>query len=258
MKKTELTLDHVNPYEVRRGLHIELESIDKEDKDRRNKATKKVLENLSIHPAYYSELENYNTMYRNEPTKPSFKKHLKEKNKETDMIEVKLRESVKKLAKQIIKEEYTEYLPDDKKSTNNSRLLNQVQGSLNTLANELRELAAEYSKNKDKAVVGKMKRYNEERKQLESVYNKLLASELNETDLSEISIPYSPVQVISTMKEAIDNFEMVMKNISLNGWMGEQVGVNERKKIERNYMEVKSHLTALEESLDEMLDGWKS
>jgi len=258
MKKTELTLDNVNPYEVRRGLHVELESIDKEDKDRKNKATKKVLENLAIHPAYYSELEHFNTVNRNESTKPSFKKYLKEKNKETDMVEAKLRESVKKLAKQIIKEEYSEYVPEDKGVSSNSRLLNQVQGSLNTLANELRELAAEYSKNKDKAVVGKMKRYNEERKQLESVYNKLLASELNETDLSEISIPYSPVQVISTMKEAIDNFEMVMKNISLNGWMGEQVGVNERKKIERNYMEVKSHLTALEESLDEMLDGWKS
>ena len=105
-KKTELSLDNVNPYEVRRGLNIELESIDKEDKDRKNKATKKVLENLAVHPAYYSELENFNSLHMNETKKPSFKKYLKDKNKETDMVEANLRESIRKYADRILKEEY--------------------------------------------------------------------------------------------------------------------------------------------------------
>jgi hypothetical protein len=179
-------------------------------------------------------------------------------NKNKNMTKAELRESIKEIAKRVIKEEYTEYVPEGKGVTNNIRLLNQVQGSLNTLTHELKELAVEYSKNKDKSVVGKMRRYNEERKQLESTYNKLLASELTETETEGINVPYSPSQVITSMQEAINNFEMVMKNISLNGWMGEQVGVNERKKIERNYEEVRSNLRALEESLDEMLEGWKN
>ena len=257
-KKTELSLDDVNPYEVRKGLNLELESIDKEDKDRKAKATKKVLENLSVHPAYYSELEHFNALHMNETKKPSFKTYLKNKNKETDMVEAKLRESVRKYAAKILKEEYTEYLPEDKSITSNTRLLNQVQGSLNTLTYTLKELALEYNKSKDKTVVSKMRRYNEERKQLESVYNKLIASELTETELSEVSIPYSPVSVISSMKETIENFDMVIKNIELNGWMGESVGINERKKIQKAYEDVKENLSTLEESLDELLEGWKN
>lgn len=252
--KTELNLDQVNPYEVRKGINLELEGVDGD----RKKATKKVLENLAVHPAYYSELEHYNSTYMNEAKKPSFKTYLKNKNKDTDMTKAELRESIKEIATRVIKEEYTEYVPEGKGVTNNIRLLNQVQGSLNTLTHELKELALEYSKSKDKTVVGKMRRYNEERKQLESTYNRLLASELTETETEGINVPYSPSQVITSMQEAINNFEMVMKNISLNGWMGEQVGVNERKKIERNYEEVRSNLRALEESLDEMLEGWKN
>jgi len=252
--KTELSLDNVNPYEVRKGINLELEGVDGD----RKKATKKVLENLAIHPAYYSELEHFNALHMNEAKKPSFKTYLKNKNKETDMTEVKLRESIRKYAERILKEEYTEYIPENDTPTSNSRLLNQVQGSLNTLTHVLKELALEYTKSKNKEVVPKMRRYNEERKQLESIYNKLIASELTETELSEVIIPYSPVQVISSMKETIENFDMVMKNIELNGWMGESVGINERKKIQKVYEDVKENLTTLEESLDELLEGWKN
>lgn len=254
MYNTEVNLDNVNPYEVKRGLNIELKEVDGD----RDKAIKKVLENLETHPAYYSELEHFNTnvLPQHEGSrKPSFKTYLKNKNKDIDMTEVKLRETVKELAKKIISEEYSEYMEQEK--NNNSGLLNQVQSSLNTLTNELKELALEYSKSKDKSVVTKMRQYNEERQQLEQLYNQIIGSELTETQLGEIHVPYSPNHVMVNVRQALNEFEMVLKNLNINGWMGERVAEGDLKGLSRKYEELKNDLAELENSMDEVIEGWR-
>ena len=253
MYNSEVNLDNVNPYEVRKGLNLEL----KETKGDRDKAIEKVLKNLETHPAYYSELEHFNTnvLPQHEGRKPSFKTYLKNKNKDTDMAEVKLREAVKKIANKIIHEEYSEYIEDEK--NNNSGLLNQVQSSLNTLTNELKELALEYSKSKDKSVVTKMRQYNEERQQLEQLYNQIIGSELTETQLGKINVPYSPNNVMTNMKESLNQFEMVLKNLSINGWMGERVVEGDLKGFSKKFEELRNGLTELENSMDEIIEGWR-
>jgi hypothetical protein len=253
MYNSEINLDNVNPYEVKKGLNLEL----KEANGDRDKAIKKVLGNLETHPAYYSELEHFNTnvLPQHEDRKPSFKTYLKNKNKDIDMTEVKLRETVKELAKKIISEEYSEYMEQEK--NNNSGLLNQVQSSLNTLTNELKELALEYSKSKDKSVVTKMRQYNEERQQLEQLYNQIIGSELTETQLGEINVPYSPNNVVTNMKESLNQFEMVLKNLSINGWMGERVVEGDLKGFSKKFEELRNDLTELENSMDEVIEGWR-
>jgi len=253
MYNSEVNLDNVNPYEVKKGLNLELKEVDGD----RDKAIKKVLENLETHPAYYSELEHFNTnvLPQHEGRKPSFKTYLKNKNKDIDMAEVKLRETVREIANKIIREEYSEYMEDEK--NNNSGLLNQVQSSLNTLTNELKELALEYSKSKDKSVVTKMRQYNEERQQLEQLYNQIIGSELTETQLGEINVPYSPNHVMINMRQALNEYEMVLKNLSINGWNGERIVEGDLKGLSRKFEELKNDLTELENSMDEVIEGWR-
>ena len=86
-------LDRVNPYEFRRGMDYELTSIGcsrlaESTPEEREKATESVLKNLEENSGYYSALIHYETQFRNQENKPTFKTFLKEFYEETKMKEV--------------------------------------------------------------------------------------------------------------------------------------------------------------------------
>ena len=72
-------LDQVNPYEFRTGMDYELVELGcsrlaESTPEERMNSTEKVLKNLTEHPGYYSGIIHYNTQFRNESKKPSFKR----------------------------------------------------------------------------------------------------------------------------------------------------------------------------------------
>ena len=86
-------LDRVNPYEFRKGMDYELTQLGcsrlmESTPEEREKATESVLKNLEEFDGYYSALIHYETQFRNEESKPTFKTFLKEFYEETEMKEV--------------------------------------------------------------------------------------------------------------------------------------------------------------------------
>ena len=80
-------LDRLNPYEFRKGMDYELTAIGcsrlaESTPDEREKATAAVIKNLEEHGGYYTSLITYETIFRNQTNKPSFKAWLKEQDDE--------------------------------------------------------------------------------------------------------------------------------------------------------------------------------
>ena len=116
-------LDRVNPYEFKKGMHLELEEMGvprlaESTPEQRQDATEKVLKNLEEHAAYYSALEQFNTGM-NQGSKieeKSFKKYLESYTSERGegMVEVdkeikddkmvELKEAIKAEVKNILSE----------------------------------------------------------------------------------------------------------------------------------------------------------
>jgi hypothetical protein len=76
-------LDHINPFEFRKGMDYELITMGcyrlaESTVEEREKATELVVKNLEEHGAYYSCKIQYETQYRNAEKKPSFSVYLKE------------------------------------------------------------------------------------------------------------------------------------------------------------------------------------
>jgi hypothetical protein len=99
-------LDQVNPHEFRKGMDYELVELGcsrlaESTPEERMSTTEKVLKNLTEHPGYYSGIIHYNTQFRNESKKPSFKSWLTKWHDETAMKPVpvggknKLKEAIK-------------------------------------------------------------------------------------------------------------------------------------------------------------------
>ena len=89
-------LDRVNPYEFRKGMDVELTSLGvsrlaESTPEEREKATETVLKNLEEHSGYYSAFIHYETEFRNNDNKPTFKTFLKEFYEDTKMKEVDVR-----------------------------------------------------------------------------------------------------------------------------------------------------------------------
>ena len=86
-------LDRLNPYEFRKGMDYELTQLGvsrlaESTPEEREKATESILKNLEEFSGYYSALIHYETQFRNEENKPTFKTFLKEFYEETKMKEV--------------------------------------------------------------------------------------------------------------------------------------------------------------------------
>ena len=86
-------LDRLNPYEFRKGMDYELtqlgvSSLAESTPEEREKATESILKNLEEFGGYYSALIHYETQFRNQENKPTFKTFLKEFYEETKMKEV--------------------------------------------------------------------------------------------------------------------------------------------------------------------------
>ena len=86
-------LDRVNPYEFRKGMDYELTQLGvsrlaESTPEEREKATESVLTNLEEFGGYYSALIHYETQFRNQENKPTFKTFLKEFYEETKMKEI--------------------------------------------------------------------------------------------------------------------------------------------------------------------------
>ena len=80
-------LDRLNPYEFRKGMDYELTAIGcsrlaESTPEEREKATAAVIKNLEEHGGYYTSLITYETIFRNQTNKPSFKAWLKEQDDE--------------------------------------------------------------------------------------------------------------------------------------------------------------------------------
>ena len=108
-------LDQVNPYEFRTGMDYELVELGcsrlaESTPEERMNSTEKVLKNLTEHPGYYSGIIHYNTQFRNESKKPSFKTWLSKWKDETEMKPVpvsgknKLKEAIKSQIKKSLLE----------------------------------------------------------------------------------------------------------------------------------------------------------
>jgi len=101
-------LDHLNPYEFKKGMDYELVELgcvrlQESTPEERMKSTEKVIENLTYHPSYYSGIIHYDTQYRNSKVKPSFKSWLKEFHEETKMKPVSEKDRLKEAIKAQIK-----------------------------------------------------------------------------------------------------------------------------------------------------------
>ena len=86
-------LDRLNPYEFKKGMDYELLAIGcarlkESTTEEREKATEKVIKNLTEHGGYYTSLITYETNYRNLKNKPTFKSWLKEQGEEYGMKEI--------------------------------------------------------------------------------------------------------------------------------------------------------------------------
>jgi hypothetical protein len=117
----DMAFEKINPYEFKRGMDYELtkmgcRNLQSSTPEQREKATTIVLKNLNEMGGYYSGLISYETEYRGRKDKPSFKKYMegmaehgmKEINKEfkkDKMENIKLRESINKLVKEVLEEE---------------------------------------------------------------------------------------------------------------------------------------------------------
>jgi hypothetical protein len=116
----DMAFEKINPYEFKRGMDYELtkmgcRNLQSSTPEQREKATTIVLKNLNEMGGYYSGLISYETEYRGRKDKPSFKKYMegmaehgmKEINKEfkkDKMENIKLRESINKLVKEVLEE----------------------------------------------------------------------------------------------------------------------------------------------------------
>jgi len=120
-------LDHVNPYEFKKGMDYELATmgisrLNESTPDQRQISTDKVLKNLATFPAYYSCKIQYETEYRNvQGRKPSFNKYMKEKyeNKMKPVDQeykndkmVTLKEAIKREIRSILSEKKRPDYPD--------------------------------------------------------------------------------------------------------------------------------------------------
>ena len=86
-------LDRLNPYEFRKGMDYELTQLGvsrlaESTPEEREKATESILKNLEEFGGYYSALIHYETQFRNQENKPTFKTFLKEFYEETKMKEI--------------------------------------------------------------------------------------------------------------------------------------------------------------------------
>jgi len=108
-------LDHLNPYEFKKGMDYELvamgiQRLRESTPEEREKATETVIKNLNEYGGYYSALIQYETEYRNPvegQSKPSFKSYLQE-IEDYHMIEVdKTFSNDKMIEPKYKKEDYT-------------------------------------------------------------------------------------------------------------------------------------------------------
>jgi hypothetical protein len=138
------SLDRVNPYEFKKGMDYELLAIGcarlkESTPEEREKATEKVIKNLSEHGGYYTSLITFETLFRGRKSKPNFKTWLKEQGEEYGMketnqkfkndkmtepkvkvdkdLKVSLKEAIKNEIKHVLKEKKEDKL---KKSVKNS------------------------------------------------------------------------------------------------------------------------------------------
>jgi len=96
-------LDTINPFEFKRGMDYELISLGcarlrESTLEERMKSTKRVVKNLQEHPSYYTSLIHYETEFRNQVKKPTFKKWLKEYEDESKMKPVSEKDILKEKA----------------------------------------------------------------------------------------------------------------------------------------------------------------
>ena len=101
-------LDTINPFEFKRGMDYELISLGcarlrESTLEERMKSTKRVVKNLKEHPSYYTSLIHYETEFRNQVKKPTFKKWLKEYGDESKMKPVSEKDILKEAIKVQIK-----------------------------------------------------------------------------------------------------------------------------------------------------------
>lgn len=87
------TIDNVNPYELAKGIKIEMESVDDPEK-----AEEKALENLGKDPAYYTNLMDWEAQHKfdESPSKFSPKKNDEEEDEQPKEVKsLKLNQMVK-------------------------------------------------------------------------------------------------------------------------------------------------------------------
>ena len=106
-------LDRVNPYEFKKGMDYELMEIGcnrlaESTPEERMNSTEKVLKNLTEHGGYYSALIHYETAFRNDSNKPTFKSWLSNYQEETMMKPVSEKDRLKEAIKKEIKKSLTE------------------------------------------------------------------------------------------------------------------------------------------------------
>ena len=116
--KVENRLDNVNPYEFSKGMDYVLaemgcDRLSESSPEERMKATETVLHNLQEHPAYYSGILHYETIFKNKSQKPSFKRWIKEFQEETSMKPLSEKDKLKEAIKNQIKKKLLKEQTDD-------------------------------------------------------------------------------------------------------------------------------------------------
>lgn len=121
-------IDSVNPYEYKHGMYYELGKLGCGNykavkRDMLEKAENEVVKNLlEKHPAYYSYLTHYESLYKNADKKPTFGTFLKELDKNENKTEtIKLDENTNTMRKKLtrsmleemVKEELTSFLQQE-------------------------------------------------------------------------------------------------------------------------------------------------
>ena len=157
-------LDRLNPYEFRKGMDYELTQLGvsrlaESTPEEREKATESILKNLEEFSGYYSALIHYETQFRNEENKPTFKTFLKEFYEETKMKEVSdkkdnqmeepkydkslytLKEAIKKEVKNILEEvkDNKENDKEEKKATKGAKKTSKGMKALDKEEDNLRD-----------------------------------------------------------------------------------------------------------------------
>lgn len=84
LQDEKLTVDSVNPYELAKGIKIEMESTDDPEK-----AEEKAVENLGKDPAYYTNLMDWEAQHKFDESPGKFSPKKKEEEKDEEPKEVK-------------------------------------------------------------------------------------------------------------------------------------------------------------------------